>query len=87
MLKKSTVYTAADGTTYPTFKAAKAAQDVIDRKARLDAAFVKLGYGPSADGIVRVDSSCLAASGAAILDALTLPSGRAPRAPKAKVAA
>jgi hypothetical protein len=72
-ISKSQVYKTTDGASYDSFKAAKAAQDVIDRTDRIQDL-----------NILDSDSvEIVAKNGVAVLAALTLPSGRKPRAPKA----
>lgn len=76
-LKASLVYTTTDGQQFPTHAAAKKAQDTIDRKARVEALVAKLEI---ADGVITPD--VVAYYGKDFIEALTIPSGRAPRTAK-----
>jgi hypothetical protein len=69
-LTKSTVYTTTDGKAHPDFKAARKAQDVIDRAARLKGAF------PTVEAMTL---GVMAMNGPELLAALTLPSTRGKR--------
>lgn len=85
-ISKAAVYSTTTGASFPTFKAAKAAQDVIDRTARVEAVLQADETAPadiSGANDVNEIARVIARLGAEFLAALTLPSGRAPRAPKA----
>jgi hypothetical protein len=77
-IQKAAIYTTTDGASHLSFKAAKVAQDVIDRNARVDAVIAT--FRSEGDAVNAYD---IALRGPAFLEALTLPSGRAPRKPKA----
>jgi hypothetical protein len=66
-LTKATVYTDTEGNQHPSFKAARTAQDRIDRTARLKAEF---------PNVEAMSLAVIAANGPAVLAALTLPSTR-----------
>lgn len=85
-LTTSTVIKTTDGRPFDTRKEAVAHQQIIDRTARILAVL-------DADETAQVDisgandlseiASTLARLGVELLEALTLPSGRKPRTPKA----
>lgn len=79
-ISKALVYTVA-GVNYTSHKEAKAAQDGIDRLQRLKDSVLFDREG----GLFSVEF--IAENATKFIDALTIPSGRAPRKPKATATA
>ncbi len=74
-LTKTQIYATTDGATFKDRKDAEKAQKVIDRTARVGAVVI--------EGFTEDIVKAIATNGDALHAALTLPSGRAPRKPKA----
>ena len=84
-LKKTATWTTSDGKNHPDHKTAGAHQKYLDRLQRLRAAYAKF-KGASLDSGEEVVAEFIAKHGDAFVEALTPPSGRKPRTPKAVAA-